>query len=269
MLILGYHRVNPEARDGLSVTPASFEAQLAYLHRHGWENVNLEEALVFPKVEKGAKRFAITLDDGFQDNYLYALPVLKRMGMRATLFVATAYLDSGQPFPWVQTALGGRTLAQEDLPLTWAQLEEMANSQVFTIGSHTLTHPFLSQLGSGAAEREISESKGVLEERLDRPVSLFCYPSGDFNDETIRLVSRAGYAAAVVSPDRYIPETPFTLHRICVDRETTHFLFRVKTNPLFAALEKSRRGWRVRAFLRAVYRRGRGQLQQATSISPL
>lgn len=252
MLILGYHRVNPTAKDGLSVTTDGFRSQLETLRDRGWKNVLLEAAphSVKPPIED--KRFAITIDDGYQDNYLYAFPILHQLGMRATLFVATSYMDSNRPFPWVRAAAGEAGVSPEDLPLTWDQLDEMARYS-FAIGSHTLTHPLLSRLDREAAYREIKGSKEVLEEKLGRPVPLFCYPAGDFNGETIELVKKAGYQAAVVSPDRYIPETPFTLRRVGVDRDTTPFLFMVKISPFFTALEKSRLGWRARRLLRSGY----------------
>ena len=252
MLILGYHRINPEAKDGLSVTSEAFSWQLEYLRDHGWENRSLEEVLSGDPLVSQGKCFTITIDDGYQDNYFHAFPILKRLGMQATIFVTTGFMDSRNPFPWVHPA-DGRDYEEEDLPLTWSQLAEMADSDVFTIGSHTLTHRLLSSLDRESACQEIEDSKEVLEQRFGHPVPLFCYPAGDFNAETIELVKQAGYSAAVVSPGRYIPETPFTLRRIGIDRDTTPFLFRFKISRFFTALDQTRVGWWLRGGLRSSY----------------
>ncbi len=259
MLILGYHRVTPAAKGGLCVTPAMLEDQLTYLLRRGWGNVLLEEVISSGDLAANAKTFAITLDDGYQDNYFHALPVLKRLGLRATVFVSTEYVDTGRPFPWVLRSIPENALQQEDFPLTWAQIKEMVQSGLFTFQSHTLTHPFLSTLDPERAYVEIYDSKRILEEKLGHQVSLFCYPSGDFNQEIIQLVARAGYAAAVVAPNRFIQETPFTLHRIGVYSDTTRLAFKLKTNPLVVRLQKSRFSWRLWSQLINTYHRAKGR----------
>jgi peptidoglycan/xylan/chitin deacetylase (PgdA/CDA1 family) len=69
-------------------------------------------------------------------------------------------------------------------------------------GSHTLTHPILSQLPLPEVEREILASKRLIEARLHRPVRLFAYPNGkpgDYSAAIIDVVKRAGYEAALTA----------------------------------------------------------------------
>ena len=256
MLILGHHRINPEARDGLSVSTEDFEAQLKQLLRSGYECVSLEEAFRSGQPLHQGKRFAITIDDGYKDNYTHAFPVLQRLGVKATIFVATYYLDSGALFPWVRPDDYGE-MTPDDFPMTWEDLDEMVESGYVEVGSHTMTHPMLSTLDSGAAYTEIRDSKEILEERYHRETPLFCYPAGNFNQETISLVQKAGYAAAVVSPDRYLEETPFTLRRVGLDRGTTPLLFQIKISAFWETLERNRFGWGARRLLRSAYRQVR------------
>jgi hypothetical protein len=119
-------------------------------------------------------------------------------------------------------------------------------------------NPFLSRLNREAAYQEIGKSKLMLEDQLQVPVSTFCYPAGDFNQETLQLVGLAGYAAAVVTPNRFIPETPLTLHRVGVYRNTTLGRFKFKTGPLMLQAQRSRSGWWLRQRLHQVYRWGKG-----------
>jgi len=243
MLILAYHRVNPEAKDNLSVSPETLEDQLMHLSSRGWKNVVLEDVVSDGDLARHSRSFAVTFDDGYQDNFTHALPVLQRLDMRATIYVSTAFVDSGEVFPWVTNSHAPQDVNEDDQPLTWDQLKEMMSEGVFTVGSHTLNHPLLSGLQSEAAYQEIYESKGIIESRLGVDVTTFCYPAGDFNQETVGLVQQSGYSAAVVTPNRHIPETPLTLHRIGVYRSTTPFMFNLKTQRLVSRAQKSAFRW--------------------------
>lgn len=257
MLILAYHRVNPAGKDGLSVTPDMLRSQLTYLLSQGWENVGLEEVISPGIVPKHSKKFAIAFDDGYQDNYFHAYPTLSGLGMRAIVFVAAAYTNTRNAFPWVRASSPGLPLDEEDFPITWPQLSEMVRSGVFTVGSHTLTHPFLSHLDRSKARKEIHDSKQLLEDRLGVAASSFCYPAGDFNKETIELVGESGYTAAVVTPNRFVPETSMTLHRVGVYIGTSPFLFKLKVSPVGRQLQANHSGWLLRRELKKMYDHGK------------
>jgi peptidoglycan/xylan/chitin deacetylase (PgdA/CDA1 family) len=244
MLILAYHRVNPEVRDGLSVSPDTLRQHLATLVDRGWGNAVLEEVLGEGPSSLPQKSFAVTLDDGYQDNYFHAKPVLEEMGMRATVYLVSSMIDSDRPFPWLKLKAPDR-FDEMDLHMTTEQLD--GSRGVFTYGSHTATHPMLSELDAGPARDEIARSKSDLETRLGIDVSTFCYPAGNFNAETVNLVREAGYAAAVVTPNRYIPETMHTLHRVGIYSHITPRLFAVKTSRMFEIAQRNRIFWETRA----------------------
>lgn len=244
MLILAYHRVNPEVRDGLSVAPETLRGHLVSLLDRGLDNVVLEEAIGATAGAFQSKAFAVTFDDGYQDNMIHAAPVLADLGLRATVYLVSGMIDSPEPFPWLDTSHGFDEL---DLHMTTSQLEQGLERGVFTYGSHTMTHPMLSTLDTDAARDEIAASKGDLETRLGIPVSTFCYPAGDFVAETVGLVTAAGYAAAVVTPNRYIPETMHTLHRVGIYSHITPRLFSVKVSGAMRQAQKTRLFWDLRA----------------------
>ena len=80
-------------------------------------------------------------------------------------------------------------------PLDWREVKEM-QAQGMEFGSHTLTHPMLSQVPHDVARREIGESRRMLEDRLGTGIPFFCYPRGDFNGAVKRMVRDEGYRAA-------------------------------------------------------------------------
>ena len=118
-----------------------------------------------------------------------------------------------------------RTPPEELSSVTWDQAREMDANGV-EIGSHTLTHPILTNVGDERLRRELSDSKSRLEEVLGRQVDQFCYPNGDNDERVRREVARAGYRAAVTveSGLNQGGDDPLTLRRIHTQRDLTHFL---------------------------------------------
>jgi peptidoglycan/xylan/chitin deacetylase (PgdA/CDA1 family) len=87
-------------------------------------------------------------------------------------------------------------------PLHWDEIHEMADSGLVTFGGHTHTHLILSRCDEARALHELQHSKQIIEDRLDRPCDLFCYPNGrhgDFSAVTKRLVKASGYSCALTT----------------------------------------------------------------------
>ena len=185
----------------------------------------------------------LTFDDGYQDNFFHARPVLEELGVRATVYLISSMIDTERPFPWLKLP-DPAVFDEMDLHMTGAQIEEAADT--FTYGSHTVSHPMLSTLSVDSAREEIERSKRDLQSRLGVELATFCYPAGDFNEATVGLVKEAGYDGAVVTPNRYIPQTMHTLHRVGIYSHITPSLFAVKTSQAFRRAQKTRSFWEVR-----------------------
>jgi peptidoglycan/xylan/chitin deacetylase (PgdA/CDA1 family) len=85
-------------------------------------------------------------------------------------------------------------------PITWEQAREMDAAGV-EIGSHTRTHPILTNIDGERLRRELNDSKSKLESILNRSVELFCYPNGNSNNSVEREIERAGYRCAVTTEE--------------------------------------------------------------------
>jgi len=81
--------------------------------------------------------------------------------------------------------------------MTWQELTSL-DSNLITVGSHSMSHPILSKTGPEQLTYEIVESRRVLESRLERPIKYFCYPDGAYDDSVVKLV-RQEYLAAVTT----------------------------------------------------------------------
>jgi peptidoglycan/xylan/chitin deacetylase (PgdA/CDA1 family) len=129
-----------------------------------------------------------------------------------------------------QAGVNTRRLAV-DLCLGWDELETLAREPDVSIGAHTLSHPILAKCHATAARREVTESKGLLERRLGRPVRHLAYPFGDpsaVGAREFRFARRAGYVTATTSqPAHVFPDHAAHLHAL--PRVSINGLFQNKT----------------------------------------
>jgi peptidoglycan/xylan/chitin deacetylase (PgdA/CDA1 family) len=177
--VLMYHTIDPNGDDTSPyISPAIFEKQMDFLARHHYNVVAPEEVVAYAsKKEKMPWRtVAITADDGFENFYTYAFPLLKKYNLKATVFMATDKI--GEPGM-----------------LNWRELREMSDSGLVTIGSHTKSHPWLPTISvdEDRLREELAGSKKRLEDGLGRRVDFICYPNGGFNDLIKETARRAGY----------------------------------------------------------------------------
>jgi peptidoglycan/xylan/chitin deacetylase (PgdA/CDA1 family) len=109
-------------------------------------------------------------------------------------------------------------------PIAWAEAREMQANGI-EIGSHTLTHPILTNVSDERLRRELQESRSRLEEVLKRPIEQFCYPNGDHDERVRSEVARAGYRIAVtcVGGLNKRGDDPLTLRRIHTEGDGAHF----------------------------------------------
>jgi peptidoglycan/xylan/chitin deacetylase (PgdA/CDA1 family) len=241
--VLYYHRIDDELHRSC-VAPEAFRAQMTLLRDRGYRVVPLAD---LGRGLAAGERFApgtvaITFDDGFGDNYERAFPVLRALGLPATVFVTTGAVGRGL-----------RVLRDRpgELPaLTWAQIREMQAGGV-AIGSHTVSHPHLTRLPADALTRELAESRTAIAAETGVGTDLFCYPHGDENAAVRAAVRAAGYRIAVSTrPGAVTADSdPLALARTFVARDDTLADFERKLAGAFDVLHHGvqwlRRGWRT------------------------
>ncbi len=185
--ILFYHRVAAE-RDELSVQPRAFTAQMEHLRAEGYRVVDVLEAAALLDAPPSPHRVVgLSFDDGYADIARHALPVLERLGFRASVFVATGTIDGAAPLTWYRTP---------PPLLSWPDIARLDADSAFSFEAHTVTHPNLMALSDDAARAEISGSRDQLEDRLGRAVHGFCYPAGLLGRRERDLVAGAGFDVA-------------------------------------------------------------------------
>jgi peptidoglycan/xylan/chitin deacetylase (PgdA/CDA1 family) len=216
--ILMYHEIaGPAETDSqLAVPPGNFASQLAYLHDAGFQTVTAGSLAESRSGGAGAlpeRAVVLTFDDGFEDFYRQALPLLDRYGFTATLYVTTGWVQDAGPLPAGHRP--GRMLC-------WSQIAEAAAAGI-EIGAHSRLHPQLDQLPRKQLREELRVSKAQLEDRLGRPVPGLAYPFG-YSSTAVREEARAaghGYACAVGNALPGAGSDPLALPRLTVRRSTS------------------------------------------------
>ncbi|MDC2953570.1 polysaccharide deacetylase family protein [Streptomyces gilvifuscus] len=183
-----YHSVDDCADDPyrITVTPQRLREQLRWLRGRGLKGVSVTDLLTARARGGGRDLVALTFDDGYADFVDNALPVLRRWGFGATLFVLPGRL--GGTNAW--DPAGPRK------PLLTADGIRHAAAEGIEIGSHGLTHVDLTTADDATLASEVHESRAVLERLAGAPVSGFCYPYGSIDSRAVTAVRDAGYAYA-------------------------------------------------------------------------
>ncbi|MEK6326235.1 MAG: polysaccharide deacetylase family protein [Actinomycetota bacterium] len=230
VLALGYHAVSERWPASLSIAPGHLEAHVRMLAGKGFLGVPFHEAVLRPP---GAKTVAITFDDAYRSVIELALPILSRVGFRATVFAPTAFVGTEEPMTWPGIDHWRHTdHAHELVPMSWAELERLAEAG-WEIGSHTHSHPRLPTLDDAALESELTGSRQEIERRLGAPCPSLAYPYGDHDDRVVEAARRARYETAGTLPARLTrPTGTLDWPRIVVTRADDARRFRWKVSPL-------------------------------------
>ncbi len=199
-----------------------FASQLVALHRWGYTPITFEDLLAYLKGSRAlpSRPIILTFDDGYEDNYTLAFPLLQRYGMRAVIFVV-ADLERRWNF-WDADG--------EKAPLlSPGQIREMAATGI-EFGSHTVSHPYLPELEGSLLRQELIASRQRLEDLLGKAVMRFAYPYGAYSSAVRAAVQEAGYAFAVAN-DAGIPflKDPWAIARVQVFPWTSGWGFYKKT----------------------------------------
>lgn len=202
--IVMYHHVGPlppnadAIRRDLTVSPELFESTLKRLAELQVETVTLAELMEHfaGGAELPMRAVALTFDDGYDDNYLYAFRLLRKYGMVGTFFVTTDFVER----PGY---------------LTWAQIAEMAEAGM-AIEAHSADHADFTKIGPAALRRQLAEPKAYLEQATGQKVRFLAYPAGKYNAAVIAATREAGYEAAVtvLHGTRHTSSAPFELRRV-------------------------------------------------------
>lgn len=214
--IFTYHHVGPFPGDDLTVTPERFAEQVAYVATH-CRSLFLDEVEACLKGDGTSShggategrharhQIALTFDDGYADFWLYAFPLLRRHGVKATVFVNSGRVHDGA-LPRVDgTPVTRRHADIEDAPrpsdfLSWAEMAEMEGSGLVRIESHTHNHARChSDLPDDRLRDELRRGKEEIERHLGKVCRYLAWPYGVYDQRATATARACGYQAAVTT----------------------------------------------------------------------
>jgi len=215
-IFLSYHSIAEEGPRYLTVSPELFERQLDHYARRGLRSGDLADLRALTEGREAGASLFLTFDDGFADNYHAALPLLRAHGFGAFIFVLPPKVDDGGALDWPEIAdqVADPSAVRS---VDWAMLGEMKEGG-FEVGSHTLSHPFLSELGDEELRQELLDSRRRIADRLGS-CDTIAYPFGDWEPRVAIAAADCGYAFAFTQPTKIGQRqaTPLSLPRVNID----------------------------------------------------
>lgn len=229
-LALCYHAVSERLGSELAVTPGQLRRQMAALAEAGYRSVTFTE---LERLRAGGHDttavVAVTFDDGYA-SMLTAREILDEVGFVGTVFVLPPAVGSGRPLRWrgIERLADGPHGA-ELLPLDWDGVRTL-HSGGWEIGSHTLTHPHLTDVNDEQLAAELGDSRAALGERLGECTSL-AYPYGAANARVAAAAAAAGYECATTLTRWHRRDTPHRRPRVGIYLGDDERRFAVKIAP--------------------------------------
>ena len=225
--VLMYHRV--EARDtpvADTVSPRNFDRQMRFLAERGYVPIGLDELVAGTRAGRRFSRrsVVVTFDDGYDNNFSEAYPVLKKYAIPATIFISPSFVGK-EGF------------------MSWPQILAMQEGGI-AFGSHGMTQAYLPDCTPRELSYEINDSKRVLQKNLKTEVKQFAYPVGGFSDKIKNAMRQAGYEAALATNRGYdrMNRDVFEINRVRLsDKDNTDFILWAKLSGYYNLFRKTKK----------------------------
>ena len=210
-----------------------FEKTIKWFLDYGYTFLKVEELIdILRKKKSTVKKVWLSFDDGWLDNYINVIPILKKYKVPATFFVSTQLIKDG--YFWLRIAHENKKLMNistnklKILPenerrkivkklfirsdekyfersfMTMEQIKELDNNQLFTIGNHTHHHVITTNCTEGELKKELENSCNILKELLERDVRIFSYPNGNYNNAVIKILKEHSFILCASDEPRCI-----------------------------------------------------------------
>lgn len=210
-MVLMYHHVSPTP-GAFTVSPDHFTDQMRWLSESGYRVLDgLELERVWAgKMELEKPAVALTFDDGWLDNWVYALPVLRQFDIPATWFIVTEWPAEGEKryglleeqwsAPDHETAMAATKVSdkRDSAVMRWSELKAANATGLVRLGSHSHTHGVWWQEESWGQmkdllRRDLRESVSILEQRTGQRPTQLCWPKGQFTRSLVEIAAREGF----------------------------------------------------------------------------
>ena len=222
--ILMYHSIS-DGNNPLSVPIKNFEKQMKFMSHNDYKTINLKD---LSNLNKYGKFFIITFDDGYEDVFVNALPILNKYDFTATCFFVSKYI--------------GKHNIWDENKSNYIKLNLMNKEQVYEwskngmeIGSHSLDHKNLKDLNYNDKYSQITEPKKTFSKLFSIDIKTFSYPFGKIDDQSVEIVQDNYSYAVTTNRSRFTFNKfdNFKLPRIPINKKDNIFKFYLKVNTIY------------------------------------
>lgn len=183
--VLMYHHIQPEdtarqlGQTALTVDSGVFDSQMAYLAQNGYATYFANDFInaLITHQQLSPKAVVITIDDGYEDNYIYALPILQKYGLKANIMLATGLMGNSNM-------------------LSWNEVKSLKDSSLIYFTNHTWSHYAISRGPQEKIEYEINTAQKEIQDNTGELTNVFTYPYGAISDNAISTLQKLGYIGA-------------------------------------------------------------------------
>ena len=184
------HRSEDKNRE-LEITPDFLKQTIETYRQQGHRFVSIDEACEIIGHGRTDQPFVcLTFDDGYQDNYDIAYPILKQTNLPFAIYVTTGFIDNRLPMRWY---------TNEKLGINGEALKSLDADPLCTIAAHTVSHPRLNTLSPKEQTKEIVQSRQELVSLLGHPIRHFSYPHGAYNADTLSIINKQIFRSALLA----------------------------------------------------------------------
>jgi peptidoglycan/xylan/chitin deacetylase (PgdA/CDA1 family) len=213
IITLLYHHVNDDFTNNITISTANFRQQMQFLRDSTCRVISLDTALTTSKPPDDGLFILLTFDDGYEDFYTNAFPILQEFGFAAVVFPIVEAIGH-----WNEWNRRAPYMARH---LSWQQIIELSRANIY-FGCHTLSHHSLVRFNGRRQYREMARAKHQLEDRLGQAIRSISYPYGDYNDATKQLAAELFEVGFTVDHGYWRwGIDPFAIRRLKVGPTTT------------------------------------------------
>ena len=223
-----YHSIS-DGNHPLSVSLNNFEKQMKFMSNNGYKSINLSDLNIAydnHKIEK--KIFIITFDDGYEDIYMNALPILKKYSFKSVCFFVPEFI--GKYNIWDENK-------KDFIKLNLMNIDQIKSwcNEGMSAGSHTSSHKNLNKINYDEKLNQILGPKKFFFENLSLNINSFSYPFGQFDNESVEIVKKNYDFAVTTKRSRYKQDKfEFSLlPRIPINKTDSMFKFYLKIKTIY------------------------------------
>tara|TARA_B100000686_G_C16775990_1_gene968499 strand:- start:1683 stop:2393 length:711 start_codon:yes stop_codon:yes gene_type:complete len=220
--VLLYHSIDND-NSPVSLNLADFEKHLLFLRKNNFISTDLNKL-----DEKNKKNIIITFDDGYKDNFLKALPLLKKYNYTAICYIVTSLIGKNNYWDNNKKEYSKKELMSESDIVEWTK-------NGMEIGSHSHNHDNLTTLNNNEICDDLIKSKDKLENIIGKNIYSFSYPFGRINHHVYNNVKKIYKNAVTINRSRYntLLHDKFLIPRIDMGRKLSSFKIYLKLRTIY------------------------------------